>query len=417
MYKLEFTLKQHTPIIHFQHDQDGATLRASEVKPKLDRFIIEKLGGIEMIKRDNPEWLVGKHDALDYKLNITASNELTYYLPYPTSLNSQNYPNKERNFRKFLSQHIDFSFEYLSPSPYFANADKIKFNDRSEIVNLQDSKPNEIIFALLRVSDIGASIITPNESLINEIKNTIDVFFLKNNFGTRQNKGFGSFSLKSVNGHSHSISQTVLKSVFEKKSARSMRNQNEIFKFILEEYNLLKSGQNRPYKKSELFKYFINKNIRWEKRWLKQILNSRSVQLKQKDRFNYEPIDYDNSRKLFYNDFADTQQNNYMFIRGLLGLAENFEFATYNRGRLKIKVNHLPSVSHREKIERFKSPLFFKVIDGNVYLSLNNSYSNMEGATFEFYDGRSSLGRLEIPRGFNLRSFITSNISTNWSNI
>ena len=43
MYKLEFTLKQHTPIIHFQHDQEGATLRATEVKPKLDRFIIEKV--------------------------------------------------------------------------------------------------------------------------------------------------------------------------------------------------------------------------------------------------------------------------------------------------------------------------------------------------------------------------------------
>ena len=41
MYKLEFTLKEHTPIIHFQHDQDGATLRATEVKPKLDRFIIK----------------------------------------------------------------------------------------------------------------------------------------------------------------------------------------------------------------------------------------------------------------------------------------------------------------------------------------------------------------------------------------
>lgn len=44
MYKLTFTLKQHTPIIHFQHDQAGATLRASEVKPKLDKFIIEQMG-------------------------------------------------------------------------------------------------------------------------------------------------------------------------------------------------------------------------------------------------------------------------------------------------------------------------------------------------------------------------------------
>ena len=45
MYKLEITLKQHTPLIHFQHDQVGATLRASEVKPKLDKFLLTKLGG------------------------------------------------------------------------------------------------------------------------------------------------------------------------------------------------------------------------------------------------------------------------------------------------------------------------------------------------------------------------------------
>ena len=43
MYKIVFTLKQHTPLIHFQHDQAGATLRATEVKPKLDRFITEKI--------------------------------------------------------------------------------------------------------------------------------------------------------------------------------------------------------------------------------------------------------------------------------------------------------------------------------------------------------------------------------------
>ena len=43
MFQLTFTLKQHTPIIHFQHDQAGATLRATELKPKLDRFIMHKL--------------------------------------------------------------------------------------------------------------------------------------------------------------------------------------------------------------------------------------------------------------------------------------------------------------------------------------------------------------------------------------
>ena len=44
MYKLEFELEQHTPIIHFQARDAGATLRASEVKPKLDKFILTQIG-------------------------------------------------------------------------------------------------------------------------------------------------------------------------------------------------------------------------------------------------------------------------------------------------------------------------------------------------------------------------------------
>ena len=40
-FKVEFTLKQHTPIIHFQSNQTGATLRATELKPKFDRFLLD----------------------------------------------------------------------------------------------------------------------------------------------------------------------------------------------------------------------------------------------------------------------------------------------------------------------------------------------------------------------------------------
>ena len=42
MKELRFTLKQHTPLLHFQYEQERATLRVSEVKPKLDRYIVEK---------------------------------------------------------------------------------------------------------------------------------------------------------------------------------------------------------------------------------------------------------------------------------------------------------------------------------------------------------------------------------------
>ena len=42
MQRLIFELIQHTPIIHFQAKDMGATLRASEVKPKLDRYLMKQ---------------------------------------------------------------------------------------------------------------------------------------------------------------------------------------------------------------------------------------------------------------------------------------------------------------------------------------------------------------------------------------
>ena len=62
-YSLNYKLQQITPMIHFQHYEEGATLRASEVKPKLDRFLIELLGegnyeeGLKTAK-DN-KWTMG----------------------------------------------------------------------------------------------------------------------------------------------------------------------------------------------------------------------------------------------------------------------------------------------------------------------------------------------------------------------
>ena len=91
-YKLCFKLKQHTPIIHFQADQKGATLRASELKPKLDRFLIDKVGMLDdngKPKEKYKSWFIGggkKHLALDYKVKIEANNNLKYYLPYPINL-------------------------------------------------------------------------------------------------------------------------------------------------------------------------------------------------------------------------------------------------------------------------------------------------------------------------------------------
>ena len=50
-FQKEHELKQWTPLIHFQSGQSGATLRTTEVKPKLDRFLCTypsyfRIGGI-----------------------------------------------------------------------------------------------------------------------------------------------------------------------------------------------------------------------------------------------------------------------------------------------------------------------------------------------------------------------------------
>ncbi len=82
-YIAEYHLEQQTPMIHFQSDEYGATLRASEVKPKLDRFLLTQLGGEEKVRKDHPDWFISdKHPALNYKLRFKAQGEPQLAFPH-----------------------------------------------------------------------------------------------------------------------------------------------------------------------------------------------------------------------------------------------------------------------------------------------------------------------------------------------
>lgn len=70
METLEVTLQQHTPLIHFQHYQDGATLRASEVKPRLDKFLI----GNDAFNKWK-QYLVGALHLSDKQMKMEAKTE------------------------------------------------------------------------------------------------------------------------------------------------------------------------------------------------------------------------------------------------------------------------------------------------------------------------------------------------------
>ncbi len=141
-FTLTFKLKQHTPLIHFQHDQVGATLRATELKPKLDRFIIERLEGENVVKEKHRDWLIGKgeHLALDYKLNMECSG-------------------KKHSYSKSI-----------------INADK----------------------TCVLFEEIEGTIFSFKTDLLTIIKAHLESFFILHNFGFRTSKGYGSFTISEL---------------------------------------------------------------------------------------------------------------------------------------------------------------------------------------------------------------------------
>jgi len=224
MYKHEFYLKQHTPIIHFQHDQEGATLRATEVKPKLDKFLIKLKGGwnqIPILWKVDPE--NEQHKALDYKI-------------------------------RFISNSQPIRFE---------NIRTITEADKNAILE------NKVIECIIS---------SFNKELIDFIKINIKAFFVIHNFGNRQSKGWGSFLPNDITGND--FEQTLRNHsliAFKKRMDGNHFDQNR-YNSIIKDWRILKSGQQHPsYIKSKLFEYMCSKGIRWEKRWIKQqITNDRN---------------------------------------------------------------------------------------------------------------------------------------------
>ena len=195
MKTLKIKLKQHTPLIHFQHDQEGATLRASEVKPKLDRFILSRLTMEEKAQGRNEGWIKSKNDRvwLDYKMRIEAHD-----ISISNINERKEYDRRhERKGKPFI---IDNKIKYLA---------KERKSDRKIIFDLETYP---LFFANLDADymnseeyrkfsfteePLNLELIVQSDSLFRYISNPtmLNDFFFQTNFGTRQSKGFGSFSL------------------------------------------------------------------------------------------------------------------------------------------------------------------------------------------------------------------------------
>jgi hypothetical protein len=404
MYKLEVKLKQHTPLIHFQHDQEGATLRASEVKPKLDRFIIEHVlkSDFEKCKtyligysEKNETSLKEKFDkgfrGLDYKMKILSDCEKTEYLI------GAGYFGKTQ-LRKPANVKI------IGNTSYFAQEDvNITTNEHQDGVIYRNGKGEDAIYTFrnddwnkiekkgIIWNNINIYISSEDEDLINKIKNNISLFFVAYNFGTRASKGFGCFSVVKINNDKPIDSignfEAYLKDFFGSYYVKRRINKN-VLQDIAFDYKILKSelNFNKKYYKSKLFFYGIENSIRWEKRFLKKEIKSWLIEIgasftlkdNKKPIYGIEPSEA---------SWDDVKAFNYMYIRAVLGLAEQFEFATINnyiKIIAKVEVSSSGMDQKSKQIQRFASPLLFKVYNNNIYLVVNAKECLLSGKKVKF---------------------------------
>lgn len=350
-FQRTYTLLPQSPLIHFQYNQSGATLRATEVKPKLDRYIISRYRR-EHDGKDIPgDWKMPKtpegKTSLKYKLKITAVEpikqvSLDYY--------------EEKLTDGTVVKHREYDI-------YYGN------------MGSSDKKQGIIAECKLTVT----CVIT---GLRDYIKDILFDFFIVTNFGTMQNKGFGSFRVKVDQKIKIRDMCEILKKEYgvehiyyfkadkEFRERTSWKNKNtgrtentEIVKGVFNQiktvYSLIKSGINLsfmtrykklsedsedyeriPYRRSMLFTYMHDKGIGNEKAWMKQNGISPAIG------------DHD-----YYQNDSDSIER---YVRALLGITSKIEYkksTDKQSGKVEVKI-----AETGEEIDRLSSPIMFKII-------------------------------------------------------
>lgn len=326
MFKFTITLKQHTPLIHFQHDQEGATLRASEVKPKLDKFIINN--------EFNAIFNNYKHHLIGYSIN----NE--------NKLREQRHDFNALNYKlKIIAAEVKID-RSMRPSFYFGNMGENcgkKFQVSNNILTI--------------------SIFSFDSKLIEVIKKHIAVFFETYNFGARQSKGYGGFSVIKIDGKS--LNKIPSSNLFFDLTGNLKKVMENIQLF----YNALRAGINNPksgsdtkfYFKSLIFLYARHKNIQWEKRTIKEYFansyfnKSSSKKIIGKLEEHEKKWDFIKEKALFPLYYTATSK---YIVKDVFGLSIKENWLDYPFYSIE-KIHE--AIDPEKAITRFKSPLLIKI--------------------------------------------------------
>ena len=382
----QYQLVQYTHHIHFQHQETGACLRASEVKPKLDKFICAYCKKhnyeltdecfVEPDKEQSDKDQADKEQcALNYKIQI---------YPVKPENKCQYSPNAQRD-------------------GYLGN----------------QNKPNEDITKTVFYPDgLILSLIIRNIALNSEsktgrfktfadlIKHVIPAFFLLNCFGARSTKGYGSYAIcgKQLWNYRNSKDSVIAYSYLREfidtyyviEFPRNIKKSDLPKKAIIIS-NLMKSGYNltsikpkdgkpedyykQDYYKGRIFRYFTEAEMGGDKAFIKQkVLNAK------KD-WNRKSEDYKRYKE-------------YRFVRAMLGFGKEISFARgARREQTAVIVDAIgcnKNKSDATEIIRFNNPVHF-VPNGQYLLIIPTDIPRiMSNRRFRIYEKENASNYAEI---------------------
>lgn len=360
-WQKEYKLVQHTPLIHFQHSEPHACLRATEVKPKLDRFLIEQLEKDDRFGDGRwKKWFVGdgSQQSFDYMMRIT-----------PNSEQVERTQSIENGIERAIARA-----EHRPPNASLHEIHKNYFGNIASGNNIQDTVQaiQETFKESLFYKDgLTLTIRCFIPELLTLIDEHIRGFFMMHNFGTRQRKGFGSFTVDiSTEPNAPKGFDLVRKycpnayycKLDDNVSADALLNAVWVLSAFL------KSGFNRGegnYVRGFVFRYFQRE---------KNPLANDKAFVKQKVLHNVYNEKTPGEHRRFYGNNV-----RYRYVRGLLGTNENSRFCRDPNAHTPVYDIYTHSA---EGIERFPSPLLFKPIGKFVFILPQKMPDEIFGSEF-----------------------------------
>lgn len=357
-WQKEYKLVQHTPLIHFQHSEPHACLRATEVKPKLDRFLIEQLEKDDRFGDGRwKKWFVGdgSQQSFDYMMRIT--------------------PNSEQVERTHSIERAIARAEHRPPNASLHEIHKNYFGNMASGNNIQDTIRETFKESLFYKDGLTLTIRCFIPELLTLIDEHIRGFFMMHNFGTRQRKGFGSFTVD-INTQPNAPKGFDLVGKYCPNAYYCKLNDNVSADALLDAVwvisAFLRSGFNRGegnYVRGFVFRYFQRE---------KNPLANDKAFVKQNVLHN---VYNEATRGEHLHPYGNNVR--YRYVRGLLGTNENSRFCRDPRGGTREDLTvHNIYIHSAEGVERFPSPLLFKPIGKFVFILPQKMPDEIFGSEF-----------------------------------